>query len=194
MPLLLTLRVWAWRARPLVAMALLALLVLAVAHTVAPDAPAPAVLVAAGDLAAGDVLTGDDLRAVPLDPAPAGAPTDPAAVVGRALAVAVPAGLPLVPELLAGDRFTLDPPAGTVVVPLELDEAAVLVAGDRVDVLAVGCPEYPDALARRALVVQAAEPTATGGFGPVLVAMTRAEVGELSGVRTVCRLGAALVE
>jgi len=193
-PLLLTLRVWAWRARPLLALVLLALLALAAAHAVAPDAPAPAVLVAATDLAAGDVLTGDDLRAVPLDPAPVGAPTDPAAVVGRALAVAVPAGLPLVPELLDGERFTRDPPAGTVVVPLELDEAAVLVAGDRVDVLAVGCPEHPAALARRALVVQAAEPTGSGGVGPVLVAVTRAEVSEISEVRAVCQLGAALVE
>jgi len=193
-PLLLTLRVWAWRARPLLALALLVLLVLALARAVAPDAAAPAVLVAAEDLAAGDVLTGGDLRAVPLDPAPAGATADPSAVIGRALAVAVPAGLPLVPELLAGERFTLDPPPGTVVVPLELDEAAVLVAGDRVDVLAIGCPEHSAALARRALVVQAAEPTPTGGSGPVLVAVARAEVGELSAARTVCRLGAALVE
>ena len=194
MPLLLTLRVWTWRARPLLVLALLALLALVVARATARDAAAPAVLVAAGDLAAGEVLTEDDLRAVPVDPAPTGAPTDPAAVVGRTLAVAVPAGLPVVPEVLAGDRFTRDPPPGTVVVPLELDESAVLVAGDRVDVLAVGCPEHPAALARRALVVEAAQPTANGTLGPVLVAVTRAEVGELSGVRTVCRLGAALVE
>lgn len=193
MPLPLTVRVWAWRARPLIALALLTLLVLAVARAVAPDDPMPTVLVAARDLAAGDVLTADDLRAAPIGAAPAGAPADPSAVVGRALAVAVPAGLPLVPELLSGDRFTLEPPPGTVVVPLELDEAAVLVAGDRVDVLAVGCPEHPAPLARRALVVQAAEQTSRG-LGPVLVAVTRAEVGELSGARTVCGLGAALVE
>lgn len=193
MPLLLTVRVWAWRARPLLVLALLALLALATARALGPTAPGAAVLVAAHDLDAGEELTGDDVRAVPLDPAPAGAAADPAAVVGRTLAVAVPAGLPLVPELLSGDRFTVEPPPGTVVVPLELDEAAVLVAGDRVDVMAVGCPEHPAVLARRALVVQAGEST-PHGVGPVLVAVTRAEVSEISEVRAVCRLGAALVE
>jgi Flp pilus assembly protein CpaB len=96
------------------------------------------VLVAAHDLAPGTTLTASDLRAVrlPTPLVPPSALRPGARATGRALAVAVPAGLPVTTAALDVGRVL---PPGTVATPVRLadpGETALLVVGDRVDVLA----------------------------------------------------------
>jgi Flp pilus assembly protein CpaB len=195
-PLLLTVRVWLWRARPAVGLAALVVVVAMTARLAAPPQTSTRVVVAADALPAGQMLTSADLRVVDLPPgrAPRGATHDATSLVGRALAVPVPAGLPIVPELLAGARFAIAPPDGTVVVALDLPEAGVLRVGDRVDLLPAGCPGHGEALAERALVVDLADPSVAGGDGPVLVAVLPGQARALATQRDACPMAAVLVE
>jgi pilus assembly protein CpaB len=98
--------------------------------------PTVPVLVAARDLAPGTVLDAADLRTAHF-PASAVPPSAvQGSVAGRTLAVAVPTGVPLTAASLALGRVL---PAGTVAAPVRLadpGEAALVVPGDRVDVLA----------------------------------------------------------
>lgn len=132
-------RWWLGRHRRAVAAALVAISVWAGLSAVrVRAAPTASVLVAARDLAPGTVLVAADVRGVPLParvvPPTALHPGD--RVVGRAVAVAVPAGVPLTPASLSIGRVL---PPGTEATPVRLadpGEAALVAAGDRVDVLA----------------------------------------------------------
>jgi pilus assembly protein CpaB len=100
------------------------------------------VLAAAHDLGAGAVLGPADVRLVRLDPAavPEGALRSPRAALGRTVAGAVRRGEPLTDVRLVGPGLTVGlSRSGSVAVPVRLadgETAALLRAGDRVDLLA----------------------------------------------------------
>lgn len=178
-PLLLTLRIAAWRARHALRVVALAALVVAGVQVAVPAPPsASTVVVTARPVRSGSPLTTADLRTVELTPAPEGAARTVDDLIGRALVVDAPPGLPVVDGLLAGGRFALDPPPGTVLLPLPLGEAglgAVLRPGDRVDVVTTvtdGSGRRTEVLAERALVVDVREPP--GGAGGAFAAPTDA--------------------
>jgi len=173
----LTLRILAWRSRRLALVLALAAFALATAHVAAPPAArTQAVVVAAHPLAAGATLSDEDLRLVRLPAAlvPESVTADPARLRGRVVATAVPRGLPVVTESLTAGRFAVAPPAGSAVVAIEV-EPGLLTPGDRVDLVAVGCPAGaadpgaasdgglagPWTVAQGALVVDVADRTAT---------------------------------
>lgn len=171
-PVLLTLRIAAWRARHALRVVALAALVVTAVQVAVPAPPsASTVVVTARSVRSGSPLTATDLRTVELAPAPEDAARSVAELVGRSLVVDVPAGLPVVDELLAGARFDLDPPSGTVLLPLPLGDAglaAVLRPGDRVDVVSTVTDETgvrTEVLAERALVVDVREPAPAGLAG-----------------------------
>ncbi len=152
-------------------------------------APVPqgvAVVVLAHEVAAGTTLDAADLRVVTLPFAPDGSAGDPSTLVGRSALVGLPGGLPVVPALLTGARFAVEAPSGTVVLPVEVDAAALLRAGDRVDLLAPGCTD--GVLAGAALVVE--QP----GDRSVLVATSPAEASAVIMARELCPLAAVVVE
>lgn len=161
----LTLRVLAWRLRPLViAAALVMACALGARVTAPPPTPTAPVVVADADLHAGDVLTEDDLRTVrlPRSAVPRMAVATTEALVGEELAVDLPRGLPVVTTHLARSRFVRSAPAGEVAVPVHLADAAVaalLRPGDRVDLVAGALDAWPGAegpevLAESALVLE----------------------------------------
>jgi Flp pilus assembly protein CpaB len=105
------------------------------------DAATVPVVVAARDLAPGSVLTGADLRVAAFPPglAPHGGSSGPARVAGRVLAGAARAGEPLTDVRLVGAGLTALLAPGQVAAPVrpaDLAVAALVRAGDRVDVLA----------------------------------------------------------
>ncbi len=109
----------------------------------APAPPGVAVLVAASDLPVGHVLEAGDLR-IQLRPAadqPESVIHDLAAATGRALAAPLAEGETLTTTRLRGPAQLRAMPAGTVAVSVPVAEPgilALLAAGDRVAVLAVG--------------------------------------------------------
>lgn len=106
------------------------------------------VVVVARDLAAGTTLTGSDVRTVglPAVAVPAGTVGEVRAVVGRVVAGPVRRGEPLTDARLLGPGLTAGLDAGeSTAVPVRLadpDTAALVRAGDRVDVL--GTPVQGD--------------------------------------------------
>lgn len=143
------LRWWLERHRRAVSAACVAVAVWAGLTAVRPERqPTVRVLVAARDLPPGTVLAAGDLRDVGLPPAavPPAALRPGAGLAGQSVAVAVPAGVPITPAALSVGRLL---PAGTEAVPVRLTDpgaAALLRAGDRVDVLAArGDPVAPAA-------------------------------------------------
>jgi Flp pilus assembly protein CpaB len=106
---------------------------------VAPDAPRSArVLTVTRDLPAGTAVTASDVRStsVPVGLQPTGALREPDQVVGRLVAGPVRRGEALTDVRLLG--AALLPPGSQVALPVRLTEpatAALVVAGDRVDVL-----------------------------------------------------------
>lgn len=190
---MLTLRIACWRARRLLWAGGVAALVLVAARLVAaPEAPTVAVVVVGRAVPAGTALASGDLQVVEVAAAtaPDGTDDDPATWEGRRVVHDVPAGLPVVPELLVGSRFAADPPPGTVVVPVEVDAAALLRPGDRVDLLATACAGATAAepLATDALVVE------PGADGAVLVATTAAHARALAAAAGSCPVAAVLVQ
>ncbi|ACZ31830.1 SAF domain protein [Xylanimonas cellulosilytica DSM 15894] len=162
-------RRWLWRGRWL----LVALCCgIAASSTVQVLRPAPppmrSVVVPTHRLEPGVELRAGDLTvvSVPAALAPDGALTDTADAVGRVPAVALEAGLPLSASLVAGGEVAALAPTGTVVVPVRLDDAtaALLRAGDRVDLVSTASLD-PEAayLARRVLVLTPGSRAAEGG-------------------------------
>jgi Flp pilus assembly protein CpaB len=142
-----------WPRRVLVAILLLAAVLMAVrpprtAVTVAPDAPTAQVVVATRDLAAGTVLAAADLRTVPMPVAvlPAGVARRSAGLVGQLAAGPIRRGEAMTDARVVGPGLAAGlGPGEPAAVPVRLadPEAAALVrAGDRVDVL--GTPVLPD--------------------------------------------------
>jgi len=145
----------------------------------APSAPAGVlVLRAAKDLPAGTALTGTDLVRTPMPAAlvPAGALAAESSVEGRLLAAPVRAGEPLTDVRLAGAALLGPTHGGLRAVPVRLADAAsaaLLQAGDRVDVLsATSGPAGPPVAVVVALdAMVLAVPTAVedGGEGALVV-------------------------
>ncbi|HRA50384.1 SAF domain-containing protein [Actinotalea sp.] len=211
-PTLLALRIAAWRARPLGVLLLVGVTVGTAVHLAVPPTASVPVVVTARSVPAGQLLTATDLRVaslpVGLVPGTGHRTADP--LVGRAPVVDLPAGLPVVDAVLAGERFTLEPPAGTVVVAVSLTAAGLLVAGDRVDLVAPSAwadggaeAGAPAVLATAALVldVDRGPDASVGGLltsgaeaePRVLVAVTPDEGRRIAAVWDGSSLGAVLV-
>jgi Flp pilus assembly protein CpaB len=217
-PLLLGLRILAWRLRRLAVAVLLVLAACLVARQAAPPpAETAGVVVAARDLTAGHVLAAEDLRTVrlPADVVPTGTVGRVPALEGRWVVVDIPAGLPLVDGVLDADRFGIRAPAGTVAVPIRLADAAVaalLRPGDRIDLVAPGADPAepgeptPDAtvLARAAVVLEVTREEAAGDGGllgggaqtpdPLVVVAVAVDEGHRLASAVGGSLGAVLVQ
>jgi len=153
---------------------------------VAPDAPRSAgVLTVTRDLPAGTAVTSADVRAtsVPAGLQPAGALRDPGQAVGRLVAGPVRRGEALTDVRLLG--AALLPPGSEVALPVRLAEpatAALVVAGDRVDVLSAS----PDGAATADVVAAGLRVLAVpdvGGAGDgalLVVAASRPAAGRLA--------------
>ncbi len=145
-------RLGGWPRRVVIGVLLIAAAVLAVRpQRVEPPAasagPSAHVVVAARDLAAGTELAVADLRVVsmPAGIVPAGSSGRAAGLIGRVAAGAIRRGEVLTDARLAGPGLAagLDPDETAVPVRVADPDAAALVrAGDRVDVL--GTPVAPD--------------------------------------------------
>jgi Flp pilus assembly protein CpaB len=174
------------RHRSLLAAGLAAGSLAATLSVLAPSPPAArTVLTAARDLAAGTSLTAADLRLVRLPAAlvPAGVLPAGTAAVGRVLAAPLRRGEPVTDVRLAGADLLASATTGLVAVPVRLADAAtaaLVSAGDHVDVLAAGAAAGAPAAAR-VVAVDAevlAVPTAVqdGGDGALIVLATTPSV------------------
>jgi pilus assembly protein CpaB len=186
-----------------VAAALLAATALALALRPAPvpaAGPGPAlvpVAVAATDLAPGTELTEERLTVarLPGDAVPDGSSASAEPLLGRVLAGSVRAGEPLTDVRLVGPGLTDLLPAGQVAAPVRLADlavAALVHAGDRVDVLATA----PDAgraevEAAGALVLAVDRPHDVGaeaGGGLLVIAVDRGTAARLAAAATTSTL------
>ncbi|MDP3711519.1 MAG: SAF domain-containing protein [Mycobacteriales bacterium] len=152
--------------------------------SVAAPAPPPTVevLAAARDLVAGAVVAQEDLTrvALPVAAVPSGALTDSSLALGRLLAGPVRRGETLTDVRVVGSGLLEKATIGTVAVPLRLADpaaAALLRAGDRVDVLAA-TDGAPVAATVASGVEVLAVPSAVGdlGEGGLVVVATTPEV------------------
>ena len=143
------------------------------------------VLTAAHDLAAGTALAAGDVRVVDLPRlvAPAGALVVPAEAVGRVLAAPMRRGEPVTDVRLAGAALLASGEEGLVAVPVRVADAAsaaLVTAGDRVDVLAAaatpGGPPYAQVVAAGAEVLAVPTAVQDGGDGALIVVATTPSV------------------
>jgi pilus assembly protein CpaB len=187
------------RHRALLAAGLAAAAVAASLGVLAPEAAAAsAVLTASRDLPAGTALTAADLRirALPRALVPDRALTAAGEAVGRVLAAPLRRGELLTDVRLAGAALLAAGPAGLVAAPVRVADAAsaaLVVAGDHVDVLATATT--PGSAPRAQVVAAAAEvlavPTAVqdGGEGAlIVVAATPAVASRLAAAAVSSRL------
>jgi Flp pilus assembly protein CpaB len=152
--------------RPLGALLVGVAALLALQQLRPPPTPTVPVVVADRLLAAGTVLQPSDLtlRQVPVEAVAPSAVADPERLVGRTLAGPVPAGEPLSTARLRGPQLLAGQPQGTVALPVRVADtgaAALLAAGDRIDLLAA----LPDDDGATGLVVAEALPVLLVGAG-----------------------------
>jgi Flp pilus assembly protein CpaB len=192
------------RRRSLLAAGLAAGSIAAALNVLAPPAATGVrVIAAARDLAAGTVLGPADLRAIELPSrlAPTGVLAASAEAVGRVLAAPVRRGEPLTDVRIAGTDLLLTARgAGLLAVPVRVADAAsaaLVTAGDRVDVLAAGStPGAPPAA--RVVAADAevlAVPTAVQDDGEgalIVVATTPAVAAVLAAAAVSSRLSLTL--
>ena len=191
------------RHRSLLAAGLAAGSLAAALGVVSPHpSPGVAVLSAGRDLAAGTALAPGDLRVVhlPTDLAPAGALVVAADAVGRVLAAPLRRGEPVTDVRLAGSDLLAGQAAGLVAVPVRIADAAsasLVVAGDRVDILAA--TSSPDAAAAARVValdtVVLAVPTVVRDDGEgalIVVAATPSVAARLAAAAVTGRLSVTL--
>ena len=185
------------RYRGLLAGGLVAAAVAVALHTLAPDPVATAPVVAARhDLAPGAVLTTADVTVlrVPTALVPAGVAPAAGDVVGRAVAGRVRRGEPLTDVRLLGAGLLTDP--GTVAAPVRLADpatAALLHAGDRVDVLATPSEGGAATTVARELPVLAVPRTDDGDGALVVLGATPAEASRLAGAAVGSRLSVTVL-
>jgi Flp pilus assembly protein CpaB len=150
-------------------------------------APGVPVLTAARDLAAGTALAPDDLVLSRVPPAavPDGALGGATEALGRLLAAPVRRGEVLTDVRIAGTALLGEAAEGTLAVPVRLADAAaaaLLHAGDRVDVLAAattpGGPPEASVVADGATVLAVPTAVADGGEGALVVLATDARVAQ----------------
>ena len=191
------------RRRGLLAAGLAAGSVAAALHVLAPgQPPGVPVLLAGRDLPAGTALVAADLRvtSVPSDLAPAGALTRIDDAVGRVLAAPLRRGEGLTDVRLAGAGLLDQAEVGLVAVPVRVADAAsaaLVTAGDRVDVLAAGSAPGSPAVARRVAVDAQvlAVPTAVQDAGDgalIVLAATPSVAAALAAAAVSSRLSLAL--
>jgi Flp pilus assembly protein CpaB len=166
------------RHRSLLAAGLAAGSLAAALAVVSPHPPPGVSVLSAGrDLAAGTSLAPGDVRVVrlPAELAPAGALTAATEVVGRVLAAPLRRGEPLTDVRLAGADL-LSRRAGLVAVPVRIADAAsaaLVTAGDHVDVLAAGssanAPASAQVVAADAEVLAVPTAVQDDGEGALLV-------------------------
>lgn len=191
------------RHRSLLAAGLAAGSIAAALDVLAPHAPAGVrVLAAAHDLAAGTALSPADLRLIELPPgfAPSGTLSATADAVGRVLAAPVRRGEPLTDVRIAGADLLSARASGLVAVPVRVADAAsaaLVTAGDRVDVLAAG--SAPGAAPSARVVAADAEvlavPTAVQDDGDgalIVVAATPSVAAALAAAAVSSRLSLTL--
>lgn len=176
--------------------------VLAALPLVAPTpAATTAVLVAAHDLTPGAPLTTTDLRVVALPTAlvPEGALTDDEAALGRSVGGPVRTGEPLTDVRLLGSGLLRR--TGLVAAPVRLADAAtaaLLHAGDRVDVLAAATgsdrPVTRATTVAAAVQVLAVPAAQEGGDGAlVVVAATPDAAARLAAAAVTSRLSVTVL-
>lgn len=188
--------------RRLVAVALLAVAALTGLKAVTPKPP-PTVTVwaAAHDLTGGRPLALPDLTklALPLAAVPAGALRSTAGIVGRLLAAPVRRGEPLTDVRLLGPSLLATlPTPGLVAIPIRVADgsaaAAVIKAGDLVDVLEVadpstGGPRHPRTVATKVPVLTVPSiGDGSDGAGLVVLAATPAQAAALAQASAGARL------
>lgn len=191
------------RHRALLAAGLAAGAVASSLSVLAPRAEAGVgVLAAATDLAAGTALTAADLRLIQLPRAlaPTGVLVALEPAIGRILAGPVRRGEPLTDVRLAGSDLLRADADGTVAVPVRIADAAaaaLLTAGDRIDVLAAtatpGGPPSARVVAADAQVL--AVPTAVSDAGDgalVVLAASPAVAARLAAAAISSRLSVTL--
>ncbi|MDX6199014.1 MAG: pilus assembly protein CpaB [Actinomycetota bacterium] len=191
------------RHRSLLAAGLAAGSLAAALNVLAPHAPPGVpVLTADRDLPGGTSLTAHDLRVVRLPRAlvPAGSLDSASAVVGRVLAAPLRRGEALTDIRLAGADLLTTQADGVVAVPVRVADAAsaaLVTAGDRVDVLAVG--SAPGASPAARVVARDAEvlavPTAVQDDGDgalIVVAATPSVAAGLAAAAVSSRLSLTL--
>lgn len=180
----------------------------AVATALPALAPTPVegvtVLAAARDLAPGSGLTAEDVLTVdlPRSRVPDGALTSPTAAVGRTLAGAVRRGEPLTDVRLVSAQLLTGLTAGQVAVPVRLADpvaAALLSAGDRVDVVAAATDAAGPAdnsaqiVAAGVLVLAVPQATEFEGEGAlVVVAASTTTAVRLAGAAVTAQLSAVI--
>lgn len=169
----------------------------------APSAPVGVlVLRASRDLPAGTALTGQDLVRTPMPAAlvPTGALVSEADVQGRLLAAPVRAGELLTDVRLAGTALLGPAHGGLRAVPVRLADAAsaaLLQAGDRVDVLAAmsgpNGPASAQVVASDAAVLAVPTAVQDGGEGALVVlAVTPTVAARLAAAAVAGRLSVVL--
>lgn len=171
------------------------------------------VVVTTADLASGQLIGAEQVQlvSVPLDPADRQVISDPGAVIGQRLAVAVPAGTLLREHLLVGPNLLTGTSLGTVAVPIRLSDPAtvtlmhpgqlvdiVLTTGDgfeakissRTIARAVPVLWVPDSGARQLGMFAA---SGTAGEGIIVVAAANHQSDELAGAVSRGKVSAVLV-
>jgi pilus assembly protein CpaB len=156
--------------------------VLAVAALVLALAPRPAasgvpLVVTAADFAAGSTLRAGQLavRHWPAELAPAGAVGDIAAAEGRVLVGAARAGEPLTDLRFAGAGLSPGSAGGGAAVPVRLADAgvaAMLLPGNRVDIVTVGAHNDEPLVLAAAATVLAVLPEESGASGRLVLVAT----------------------
>lgn len=203
-PLPLVVRVVLWRLRRGLPMALVITVGLIVVGRIAPSPePTVPVVVTAREVPAGGVLAERDLRVarVPTRLVPDDTESEPGALTGQEVLIALPLGVPVVRSMLADGRFGRAAPPGTVTVPVRVDAvvAGLLRPGDRIDLVAPA-DLSPVVLARGALVLDVvSDETSTlpwsgsGGDDPVTVVAVSPDEGHQLAGSGWDSLGAVLV-
>jgi len=197
------------RHRALLAAGLAAAAVATGLSAVAPAAEEGVLVVtAARDLASGVPLTAEDLVAVSLPPAlvPVGALVEPTAVVGRLVAGPVRRGEALTdvrllgPGLLGPGGSSSSPPEGRLVaIPVRVAEAAtaaLVQAGDRVDVLSALTEGGSAASVVASGLTVLAVPTVGDGMGEgalLVLAADRTTAARLAAAAVTGRLSIAVL-
>src|SRR5579875_550916 len=170
--------------RRLVAAGLVGVAVVMALTALRPAAPRTVrIWVAARDLSGGSPLRAADVRveAVPEADVPGGSLLAGSPVTGRLLAAPVRRGEPLTDvRILSGDLLSALPGAGSVAVPVRVGDgpaaAAVVHAGDRVDVIAAadpdnGGPAHASVVATGLAVLAAPAPSAGSDDGSGLLVL-----------------------
>lgn len=172
------------------------------------------VVVALADIAAGRTVSAQqiEVQSVPLAPDDRQVITDPAAVLGQRLAVAVPAGTVLREHLLVGPNLLTGAAAGTVAVPIRLSDPATVTLinpGQLVDIVLTTGDGFEQQISSRTIAravpvlwvpggdsggeLGMFSAAGTPGEGIIVVAAANASSDELAGAVSRGKVSAVLV-